>query len=121
MSSRLLPLARPCPIGMVAITTLVATYSTGARTTLKTGKLAPRVCAHDVAPPYHRLADFPRCPFVWYRGAAAAPNHADDALLGSKNSDPNDGNRRQYNPLHQDRERTIPRPVAHAENPTRYI
>ena len=53
-------------------------------------------------------------PLVWSRGAAAAPNCAHDALLGSRNSDPNDRNRRQYHPLHQDRERTNPRPAAHA-------
>src|SRR5262245_38813366 len=65
--------------------------------------------AHDAAPPYHRFADFARRPLVWRGGAAAPPNCAPDALLGSKNTDPNDGNWRQYHPLHQDRKRNTPR------------
>jgi hypothetical protein len=66
-----------------------------ARSTLKTGKLAPKECAHDAAAPYCRFTDFPRRPLVCSGGAAATPNCADDALLGSENSDPNDPNQRQ--------------------------
>ena len=35
-----------------------------ARTSLKAGKLSSKECAHDAAPPYHRLADFPRPPLL---------------------------------------------------------
>ena len=45
-------------------------YARGARP-LKTGKLAPKECAHDAAAPYHWFADFPRRPLVWSRRCGA--------------------------------------------------